>query len=87
MEFIETWWKWRNDALFVKKLSSEFFNPFLHEFWILLKKNILLLIMNVLGEYLLKNQKKIFFPIVLANFRIVAPEQQHAVRVRVNAVR
>ena len=25
MEFIETWWKWANDALFVKKLSSEFF--------------------------------------------------------------
>ena len=25
MEFIETWWKWQNDALFVKKLGSEFF--------------------------------------------------------------
>ena len=24
MEFIETWWKSPNDALFVKKLSSEF---------------------------------------------------------------
>ena len=24
MEFIETWWKSRNDALFVKKLSLEF---------------------------------------------------------------
>ena len=24
MEFIETWWKSLNDALFVKKLSSEF---------------------------------------------------------------
>ena len=25
VEFIETWLKWANDALFVKKLSSEFF--------------------------------------------------------------
>ena len=25
MELIETWWKWPNDALFVKKLGSEFF--------------------------------------------------------------
>ena len=25
MEFIETLWKWPNDALFVKKLGSEFF--------------------------------------------------------------
>jgi hypothetical protein len=49
-----------------------------------LRKNILVLIMNVLEVHLLSNQKYYFFFMVSAYFGIVAPEQQHAVRVKLN---
>jgi hypothetical protein len=40
--------------------------------------------MNVLEVHLLSNQKYYIFFMVSAYFGIVAPEQQHAVRVKLN---